>query len=201
MTAPNGDCPAGNPLAGFGDRRRHEPLLRIRRLHRICLLVNCPVMTPRPLLPRSRIPSHAPKAYLKISSLVAGNSKPTARPGPRLDRRLLGGRPDAEPQHKRRLTDGFAAQKVESDCPTPPGTQPENQPGCNRPTEPCSCSPSPRAARPLGIHQFLGRGPAHPLHESADHLPAVDRRVDRSAEIQQDVDPSNGKLASQAGRS
>ena len=48
------------------------------------------------------------------------------------------------------------------------------------------------------VEQLFGGGPAHSLHKAADHLAAVDGRVDRPAEVEQDVNPRDRKLAGES---
>ena len=48
------------------------------------------------------------------------------------------------------------------------------------------------------VDEALGRDPAHALDETADHLTAVDARIDRAANVNQDVDARDGQLAGEA---
>ena len=50
----------------------------------------------------------------------------------------------------------------------------------------------------LGVEQLLRGRPAHPLHEAADHLAAVDGGIERSADVDQDVHARDRELAGQA---
>ena len=48
------------------------------------------------------------------------------------------------------------------------------------------------------VDERFGRDPAHPLDEPADDLPAIDARVDRPADIDQQIDPRHAQLAGEA---